>query len=320
VIFEIHVLGFGGNPAALACIATDAALAAVETVVESLNFCDSSRAFEETKALYEHLGHLHHNEITPLLRQTECHPVSQLSRGTGCNGADDDCDDHRDECNEDGFPPTITISPGCDAIWFTSQAQAYTCLAEHLSFEDDCHGIVHSIAFAPVACGLVATITATDSCQNTATLVVNLKLDATPPVVTISTGITILPTGSGSSDVGLTYATTDLCGQPLRVRTAVYSDEIVPEFEDAVLYTKAGNAFGAILHHAPGSSCSAANAVCTAGNPYNGRVYQLVVTATDVAGNSASATTKVEDRQSPNAAAIDGGPQFLLAEKIVTRP
>jgi hypothetical protein len=317
---EIHVGGFGGNPASLACIATDAALAAVETVVESLNFCDSSRGFQETFALYEHLGHMHHNEITVLMRQTECHPVPQLSRGTGCNGADDDCDDHRDECNEDGFPPTITLAPGCGDRWYTSPAVAQTCLEEHLTIEDDCHSVVQSIAFAYVPCGLVATITATDSCQNTATLVVNLKYDVTPPVVTISTAINIISGGSGMYDVGLTYAATDSCGQPLKVRVAVYSDEIVPNFADAVLYTKTDGSFGALLHHAPGSSCSAANAVCVAGTTYDGRVYQIIVSATDVAGNSASATALVQDRQSPNAVAVNGGPLFLLTETIVTRP
>jgi hypothetical protein len=325
--FDVEALGFGGNLRA-ACLPVDLALITLEAIISNMNICNDMVTGYYNDAAIERVYHMHDIDMSVLLQQTTCWPTPAdpgLGIAAACNGVDDDCDGLVDELEEDKFAPVIRLQTGCSVDagkWFKSQAAATVCLQDRLVVQDDCRGTVTPNIAIVSNCALsTAVVSAQDAAGNPSSLTVPLQIDGTPPVLTSSIGLAVLVSSSANfQDVLLTYNAIDNCAKPLSVKVAVYSDEFDPADPiDAIFYTKASGATAVMLRNKAASSCS--NAACPAGTAADGRVYHIVVSATDVAGNTVVAPTLfVQSRRSPNAPSVDGGPRWLLAEKTIVQP
>jgi hypothetical protein len=71
--------------------------------------------------------------------------LTQVSRGQGCDGVDQNCDGVVDECNEDQIPPEIRLLSMIPSKPFKSSNLAIAFLEAHIEVVDDC-----SVEFSPI--------------------------------------------------------------------------------------------------------------------------------------------------------------------------
>jgi hypothetical protein len=81
-----------------------------------------------------------------ILQETACRSVPELKLGHGCDGIDNDCNFHRDDCGEDIYPPIIELSKaaafcGADKHVFQSLEDALECVKTYVIAVDDCHTV-----------------------------------------------------------------------------------------------------------------------------------------------------------------------------------
>lgn len=131
-----------------------------------------------------------------IFHETVCREVGDLQPGHGCDGIDNDCDFVRDECDEDAYPPTISLSRanefcGDNKHIFGTLEEAKACLETHVITADDCNAVttvVESVALAAGAglsfCGTTYqfTVTATENVCGKVTLATfNMLVDPAIP-------------------------------------------------------------------------------------------------------------------------------------------
>ncbi len=186
-------LGFGGN-ARLACIVTDVAMGVAELVFWGLEFCDNDTAGARADAVFERTEHIHEDleamqeDIDFIVKMLTCRPIVPLTKMSGCNGADDDCDDPpvKDECDEDIFGPDVSIAGSVTVPWFRSKTEANLAVQLATVAVDACSGVTVDLPVLTGTCDQVlASVTARDRCGNATTVTALVKMDDTPPVVTI---------------------------------------------------------------------------------------------------------------------------------------
>lgn len=163
----------------------------------------------------------------------------------------DDCDDDKqiDECEEDIFPPEIKASHGilrCSDKIYPSVEDAVNCfrMPGLVSAYDDCMETVVSFAGKDkTGCSANVEITAVaQGCgarpQDTTTLVIPIKIDNDPPVVSCNLGTQGM-TGSGHGiyrDLQFVYSATDggsacTATEDLKVIIEVFSTEVMTNGE-----------------------------------------------------------------------------------------
>lgn len=191
------IVAVGGSNTSLACIITNTIFNVADIVFSGLMFCDDDAAQERLEAIFYDTEHLHidieqmQTDVDFIKDAVTCRPVVPLRRGSGCNGNDDDCDPLPpprtiDECDEDIFAPLVYIPAAVSAPWYASLADARQAVTEAVVAIDDCQTVTVTTPTLVGTCdAVVASVTATDACGNARTVTLTLKVDGTPPRVTI---------------------------------------------------------------------------------------------------------------------------------------
>ncbi|KAL3920761.1 MAG: hypothetical protein SGILL_003093 [Bacillariaceae sp.] len=265
------------------------------------------------------------------LRELACVPVTELRKNHGCDGIDNNCDDKKlvDECDEDQIPPEI--SPlALPATSFDSITAAEDYISSNLHFVDDClHEFevdVTSQFESSTPSGPTYTIFAEVTAKGCNDRLVdkaeaifeNVSIrDTAAPTVTCSLGVSGLRgNGAGvyenaqlSIDASDDYA--EVLGYKLTIRSneldaddlnmVILSDENHPELFIRDYTCPTGNNGGCKI--SPGG-----------GGNKRSRTYQVLVEATDEAGNTGSATCQTVVGRTGDL----GGPFFAIASTSYT--
>lgn len=243
-----------------------------------------------------------------------------------------------DECSEDKFPPTIITSEYSFPRCFNNRTDVVAFFTTNTQVQDECR---REVTLAPInpatdiaaACDLsTLTLSATDECDNTATNTVMFPFNDVPPVVALSVAKDRLEdTGRKSAalvDVGLDIVATDACTPAAKVSVRVYSDELYLKDADS---WKARTVQLSRIEATPGAvtgwrfriaaeafrKCNIGAYGCGGGvsGAGNGRVYTVVVCATDGCGlrTCKEATVAVTLKGWKLSAATNDGKNYLLA-------
>ncbi len=174
-----------GIATAIACAistTTSNVQVAIEIAIAQCDFQSGAVDSAELQAAYEN------SRI--LVQALTCQTVASLSRGHGCDGADEDCDLVADECGEDVFAPALTITGNMAAGWFASAADAAGAVNGATSAVDDCRTVTVQPAVITGACATAsATVTATDACGNQSSTSAPVRIDGQPPTLAIGGSI-----------------------------------------------------------------------------------------------------------------------------------
>jgi hypothetical protein len=95
-----------------------------------------------------------------------------------------------DECLEDTDPPLIITSEYSFPRCFNNLVSAAAFFATNTEVRDECDGAValgpvNAASITPACDSSIVTLTATDTCGNTATNTVMFPFDGVPPVITV---------------------------------------------------------------------------------------------------------------------------------------
>ena len=227
---------------------------------------------------------------------------------------DNNCDDVVDDCEEDNWPPEITIGAApsqCSMTWFLTASEALECVQSQTKVQDDCDEDLTEATFTLFGTCFDSEyeIDASDRCGNPAdTVTVPVLIDDNlPPEVdcyfedssggTTQTLVLYDRTGNNQlENVGLKYNATDGCQGDVQVRVEVYSNEI-EDFhsqEMALLFQDANPNDAVGLYVAKGICSTDSNGQCIKDpNSESIRLYTVVVTGTDLADLSASAECQI---------------------------
>ncbi len=213
-----------------------------------------------------------------------------------------------------GMIGEIIILPGVDA------PPQITCPANIVTTNDvgQCSAIVNFNVTATDDCGPVTvvcvppsgsafpvgtttvTCTATDSSNQSTQCTFDITVkDVEPPKITSSIGVsTLWPPNHDLINVGLSASATDNCGNPVTLTTAVYGDE-----DDEL-----PNGDGAFSPDAKNIAASTLRLRSERKQNGDGRVYLIVITATDTHGNKTIAGQTVvvpKDQSAKSATSIN---------------
>jgi hypothetical protein len=199
----------------------------------------------------------------------------------------------------DATPPEVDIErlllPEVDGmICFASRSNAEEVVLEATRFSDDCSStgnLTISTSAAPGSCDIEVTSTVEDLCSLSSSDSIEVRVDATPPVVTCSVEQHLLwPADLDFVDVGFQVTAYDNCdGDDPQLEFFVTSDETTTLLfpvhglddpgPDAVIERDASGNVERILLRAQRRGTTA----------YDGRVYRIRVVATDSCGLSSQA-------------------------------
>jgi hypothetical protein len=250
-----------------------------------------------------------------------CVNPDEPRRGQGCDSIDNDCDKTVDECDEDRFKPEIDISAASlncasgngQTKWFTDEADALSCVSTYSAVVDDCDtGIVFDepVVLAGTCDSATITLNAKDRCENDAVeAIVPVFLDEVAPMVKCSFGddpginifddgddpdnkiLYVDDTGAGiMTNVNLNYAASDNCKFDMDVQVDVFANEIedVHNQATAIFFRNGMSNNRAGLYVAAQFCVTDANGQCVKDPKLpETRVYTIVVSASDEAGNAA---------------------------------
>jgi hypothetical protein len=180
----VVILGEGTNaPACIASGLAAEALAGIEIALSQCQLQDALVDSAEIEAAFE-------NSVT-ILDAVTCRQAATPRRGQACNGADDDCDQSIDECDEDDFGPDIHIDAAVSEPWYGSVAEAQAAVARAVNAVDDCQTTtVGQPTLAGTCDNVTATVLATDACGNQSTATTLVRIDGSSPTVAIQPSIT----------------------------------------------------------------------------------------------------------------------------------
>jgi hypothetical protein len=238
-----------------------------------------------------------------------CRCTKEPRRGQGCDSIDNDCDKSVDECDKDQFAPEIDISAASlncasgngKTKWFTNGTEALSCISTYSAVVDDCDtGIDFDEPVLASTCDKATiTLNAKDRCNNPAVeAIVPVFLDEEAPMVKCSFGddpdnnlFYVDDTGAGiMTNVNLTYTASDNCGFDTDVQVDVFANEI-EDFhnqETAIFFRNGMSNNRAGLYVAAQFCVTGANGQCVKDPKLpEMRIYTIVVSASDEAGNSA---------------------------------
>lgn len=185
----------------------------------------------------------------------------------------------------DNLPPIIECPPDVDVDLPPGHCSANVNIGFATATDQCSASTVTSNAPAVYPVGTtVVTWTATDACGNAATCTQNVTVqDSRPPFVMSFVGTTMLwPANHVLMPVGLTAWVSDLCDSGIEPVVTVYANEDDETPANGVYSPDARDI-------APGTLRLRSERVPGGG----GRVYLIIVTATDSSGNSASACSTV---------------------------
>jgi len=239
---------------------------------------------------------------------------------------------------EDKWDPDLDTSLAvarCSNRWFKTNAEAIACVTSNAIASDDCDP--NPTVLTPVRAGVCAnttvTLTVKDRCDNEKTKTVPVKVDGVPPQVSCGfgasndTNVEFIQNNNMNGqanplEVNLKYHASDNCGGNLHVSVKVYSNELesIPNANAATLFHNSPD-YEKVDVLLMDSICRInANSPCVTDPGLNEKVrlYTVVITVADVAGNSddATCTVLVKSRSAQNKNIdINGATQrFLLAE------
>jgi hypothetical protein len=235
-----------------------------------------------------------------------CRCTKEPRRGQGCDSIDNNCDKTVDECQEDAFVPEIDISDASlncasgngKTKWFTAEADALSCVSTYAAVVDDCDTKVSfdDPVLEETCDKATINLTASDRCGNDAEFaIVPVFIDEEVPTVSCSLGddeeqvIYVPDTGAGvMTNVNLVYDATDNCGFDMDVQVNVFANEI-EDFhnqETAIFFRNGMSHNRAGLYVAAQFCVTDANGQCIKDPKLDTRVYTIVVSASDEAGNA----------------------------------
>ncbi|KAL3913879.1 MAG: hypothetical protein SGILL_006319, partial [Bacillariaceae sp.] len=282
----------------------------VEKAYDLAGYHDGLVDGAEVEAIYENTLQLLDGSAA-IYDEVVCRCVEQKDlRGQGCDSIDNDCDDSVDECDEDNFPPEIDISDASlncasgngQVTWFTSNDDALECVSTYSTVVDDCDTTAAFGDGFPSLSGTcdeaLITVEASDRCGNPAEpKTVPVFVDLLAPVVSCGLGESSNPTlyvqdtGAGiMTDVKLEYEATDNCGRPLDVKVEVFANEI-EDFhnQETAIFFRNGMPNNAVGMYVAAQYCvTDANGQCVKDPVLDTRVYTVVVSTSDEAGNVAT--------------------------------
>ena len=155
---------------------------AIEIAIAQCEFQDSAVDTAEIEATYEN--------TRILIGGLTCRKTADPRKGHGCDGQDANCNLIADECGEDVFGPDIDITGNMSARWFASPAEAAAAVAAATSAIDDCQRVtVQRPEISGTCNAALASVTATDACDNWSTATTPLRIDGQSPSIAIGDGI-----------------------------------------------------------------------------------------------------------------------------------
>jgi HYR domain len=207
----------------------------------------------------------------------------------------------------DTTPPVVTapVVPDTEATSECSASVTFAAMTTDLVDPNP------SITYSPKNPGDIfplgsttVTATATDNMGNSASVSFDVTVvDTTPPDVSVlATEDSLWPPNHKMVDVGFSYEVTDVCDAGMDISLTATSDEPA---------ATAPNAGGG--KHAPDAEITDDERVLTRAERSengDGRVYVITATATDVAGNSGSASAVVKVNNTRQIEAIDSGQNY----------
>jgi hypothetical protein len=250
---------------------------------------------------------------------------------------------------EDNWKPEFDLRTAISTCsgWFSTQAAAEACVVSGASVTDDCDPGVSFTSSVINQCGDSSVVlTATDRCGNEETATVPVKIDeGVPNEVVCYFGsdssikhIDIIEQAGGTwRQTDFQYFASDACGEDLKVEVKVYSHEeyAYRAKNMAILYLD-GNVDDKVSLQLSSDVCN--KNLNSESNPHNDfgqcikdpniddrvRQYRIIVTATDLAGNSLTdeCTAMVMPRALKNKVITipNDLQQFLLTEHSSTFP
>jgi len=255
-----------------------------------------------------------------------------------------------DECAEDVIPPTIHVSEyAIGSKWFTNQEYAQNFFLINTFVEDDCqpfrrriNGLLVSQQvsiqnFNKNCAASTATVVAFDVCGNEARDPIMFLYDDEAPTVTLAVAKDKLDEAAKAAalvDVGLAITAEDRCTPNPNVTVRIYSDELYLKDTDS---WKARMAQLSRIEAVPGiitgwklllaadsfKRCNVGAYACGGTSPGmgNGRVYTIVVCATDEAGQRTCRETTVEvtPKGFKPSRVVNDGKNYLLAEDEINK-
>ena len=247
-----------------------------------------------------------------IISKTMCNETTSAGpkKYAGCNGYDDNCNWEFDDCAEDLFPPEVHTGMAqaqCGDKWFASPAEARQCLEQFISVEDDCQPVESGVSVpvkanpsSPACDDYTATVTATTTgtCAGVATQVeiTGIKIDNGEPQIGALSCPSVLPRDGVMHDLGLIGGeVSDECGSEPSVSVEVYSNEWSHNSLDAEVYSDPDTGkFGVVLRGTSLSvdHCNPQVNDCETAR-FEGRAYQIKITAVDEAGNEATQSCTV---------------------------
>lgn len=250
---------------------------------------------------------------------------------------------------EDATPPTIRVSEyAIGSKWFTNETYAQAFFLTNTFVEDDCQPPRRSIDNVyfdqQVSVDIVkncaastAFVRAIDACGNIAEDPVMFLYDDEAPEVELSVAKDKLDEAAKEPalvDVGLAITAEDRCTTNPNVTVRVYSDELYLKDTDS---WKARTAQLSRIEAVPGvitgwklllaansfKKCNAGPYTCGGTSPKagNGRVYTIVVSATDEAGlrTCRETTVEVTPKGFKPSRPVGDGKNYLLAEDEINK-
>lgn len=206
-----------------------------------------------------------------------------------------------DECDEDNFSPEVFISPAAIAAakstYFADVAEAQEFLAAFVTAQDDCDAspAVTIAVSSSDSCSATFLVSAEDRCGNdSGSVSFPVKIDDSPPTVSCTIGAEMSSLSFVTWDnvtkivnPGLSFQVEDECGEDVAVTVEVFGNQVV---KDAAYLYLNGTNLGVYLEN---DYCRNRNIPCVVDSNLDGRLYTVVVSASDKAGNTASAECQV---------------------------
>jgi hypothetical protein len=312
--FDVCIIGVTfdfPNPVKIGCTIALAILKGIgltlKTLSDQMSYQDGLVNAAEIEAAYEHSVNLLSKECA-IFDQAVCRcvPEDRLGFGHGCDGKDSNCDDFPDDCGEDVIVPTIYIEGGlCDEVWFATDADAEKCVSDSTIVSDDCQPTTFTVNKLAGQCQETEIVVLAEekTCGKSSSKLVTVKVDGTKPEVSCSfsgkTTHTIVTTGPGIlTDIKFTYTAFDNCGLPLDVSIDMYANEIENfNAQEMALFFNPNRADveNPGLYVAATICSTTSNGQCIKDpKAPKTRIFTAVISATDQAGNEASAECKVQ--------------------------
>ena len=262
------------------------------------------------------------------LNEIACRPVGDgselaLKRGHGCDGIDNNCNSPIkliDECEEDVFPPDMTVKAYPEG-WFSTADDAKAFLENSVTAMDDCMPVSLSWDGTSEKCGATWTATATaEGCgsrpvEDVTTMSFPVKVDGVAPTVSCSLGVQGLEANGLKqfADVGFQYDAYDECSESLEVEILVESDEM-ENTPSALLSNGMMPSIYVRQNYCDGQTGKGVDDCLVPSSPaVKARYYKVTVKVTDEAGNVGIATcdTSVAEKAKGNKAGAEANKTTL---------